>query len=399
MTPPGAVLPGVRRVAVFTGNRAEYGLLHPVLRALAADPRLDYRLVVSGAHLKDEFGRTVDEITADGFAIHARVAIDMPEDSLFGTAQAIGSGVLGLSRALAELQPDLALIYSDRYEGFAACIAATQMGIPTAHVEGGDYTEGGALDDSVRHAMTKLAHLHFTTNAPAAERVRRLGEEPWRVSLVGLPALDRIRAGDFAPAAAVRSRFGLDPSRPLIVFTQHAIATEYADAADQVRPSLEALEEAGHRWGCHVIVTAPNDDAGGRRIMQELDRFAARGLPFVQVHRSLGRAFYHGVLALAAVCAGNSSSGVKETPAFRCPAIDIGTRQQGRLRAANVLHVGYDRQQILAAIDTCLHDDTFRRTVATCDNPYGGGQAGERIADILATVPLDQRLLRKAMSY
>jgi UDP-N-acetylglucosamine 2-epimerase (non-hydrolysing)/GDP/UDP-N,N'-diacetylbacillosamine 2-epimerase (hydrolysing) len=291
------------------------------------------------------------------------------------------------------------LVYSDRYEAFAACIAATQMGIPTAHLEAGDYTEGGALDDSVRHAMTKLAHLHFATNEPAAERVRRMGEEPWRVSMVGLPALDRIVADDYTKANVVRERFGLDENRPLLLFTQHAVATEFDRAVEQVRPSLAALEEAGGRWNCQILMTGSNDDAGGRRIMEELERFASRGLPFVQLHRSLGRSHYHGVLAIADACIGNSSSGIKETPALRCPTINIGTRQQGRLRGGNVIETDYDRAEIVAAIDRCLHDEAFLARVAAGENPYGCGQAGTRVAEILATVSLDGHLLRKRMTY
>ncbi len=182
-----------KKVAIFTGNRAEYGLQYPIIKAIAADPRFEYFLLVSGAHLKEDFGRSLDEIEADGFEVHAEVKIDMPEDSLYATAQAIGSGVLSLSKILADIRPDYLIVYADRFEGFSAVIAGTQMGIPTAHVEGGDYTEGGALDDFVRHAMTKLAHLHFTTNEQAAERVRRMGEEPWRVFNVGFPALDLIK--------------------------------------------------------------------------------------------------------------------------------------------------------------------------------------------------------------
>ena len=153
-----------RRIAIFTGNRAEYGLQYPIIKAISEDPRLDYRLLVSGAHLKQDFGRTLREIEDNGFTIHAQVRIDMPEDTLVATAQAIGSGVINVSRVLAESKPDAFVVYADRFDSFAAIIAGTQMGIPTAHVEGGDYTEGGALDDTVRHAMTKLAHLHFTTN-------------------------------------------------------------------------------------------------------------------------------------------------------------------------------------------------------------------------------------------
>ena len=150
----------------------------------------------------------MQEIRADGFEVHAQVAIDMPEDTLFATAQAIGSGIVSLSHALDELRPDFLVVYADRFEGFAAVVAGTQMGIPTAHVEGGDYTEGGALDDSVRHAMTKLAHLHFTTNEQAAERVRRLGEEPWRVFNIGFPALDLVAVGNYAGRDEVYRDFG-----------------------------------------------------------------------------------------------------------------------------------------------------------------------------------------------
>ena len=166
-----------RRIAVFTGNRAEYGLLFPVLKAISIHPALDYRLVVAGAHLDPNFGRTVAEIEADGFVVHAQAAINLDGDTLLATAKAIGSGICLVADMLARLEPDLFVVYADRFEGFSALIAATQMGIPTAHIEGGDVTEGGALDDSVRHAMTKLAHLHFTTNADAARRIRAMGEE------------------------------------------------------------------------------------------------------------------------------------------------------------------------------------------------------------------------------
>ncbi len=169
-----------RRIAVFTGNRAEYGLQYPILRALAADPRFEYFLLVSGAHLQEDFGRTITEIEQDGFHIYRQVKIEMEQDTLAATARAIGSGVLSVSRILEELKPDFLLVYADRFEGFSAVIAGSQMNVAVAHVEGGDCTEGGALDDSVRHAMTKLAHLHFTTNEQASERIRRLGEEPWQ---------------------------------------------------------------------------------------------------------------------------------------------------------------------------------------------------------------------------
>jgi UDP-N-acetylglucosamine 2-epimerase (non-hydrolysing)/GDP/UDP-N,N'-diacetylbacillosamine 2-epimerase (hydrolysing) len=388
-----------KKVAIFTGNRAEYGLQYPIIKAIAADPRFEYFLLVSGAHLKEDFGSSLDEIKADGFEVHAEVKIDMPEDSLYATAQAIGSGVLSLSEILADLRPDYLIVYADRFEGFSAVIAGTQMGIPTAHVEGGDYTEGGALDDFVRHAMTKLAHLHFTTNEQAAERVRRMGEEPWRVFNVGFPALDLIKDGNYGRPEEMRERYGLDPERPVLIFTQHSVATEFGEAGDQVKPALAALEEAAGERGCQVIVTYPNDDAGGRRIIGEIEKFKKRRVPGIQVHMSLGRYNYHGVLGIAAACIGNSSSGIKETPVFRCPCINVGSRQRGRLRSENVIDVDYDQGRIKNAIWRCLDDEEFLEQVKNCVNPYGSGDAGPKIADALAATEINKALIQKKMTY
>ena len=184
-----------RLIAVFSGNRAEYGLLYPILRAIREHSRLDYRLIISGAHLDSDFGQTKSEIGKDGFEIHAEVDLDMSGEGSSVTGQAIASGILGMSSVLHDLNPDVVVVYADRFEGFSAMIAATQMNIPSAHIEGGDITEGGALDDSVRHAMTKLAHLHYTSNSQASNRVLAMGEDPWRVKTVGFTAIDLIMEG------------------------------------------------------------------------------------------------------------------------------------------------------------------------------------------------------------
>jgi UDP-hydrolysing UDP-N-acetyl-D-glucosamine 2-epimerase len=392
-----------RIVAVFTGNRAEYGLQYPILRAIAAHPDLEYRLIVSGAHLDPMFGRTRAEIEADGFTIHAEVKIEMGMDSRLSTARAIATGVASTAEALARLAPDLLVVYADRFEGFAAVIAGTQSNVPTAHVEGGDITEGGALDDSVRHAMSKLAHLHFTTNQQATNRVLAMGEEPWRVHTVGFPAIDLIADGNFAGPADIAAKLGIDPSKPVLLFTQHSVTTEFEQAADQLAPSLAALERLALD-GVQVVATYPNNDVGGQRIVAALDAFAARGIPGVQVHRSLGRWLYHGVLALArdparkVACVGNSSSGIKETPAFGCPTVNIGSRQQGRLRADNVIDAPYQTQALHAAMVRALDDAAFRAVCRATPNPYGVGDAGPKIAKVLAGVPLGPELLRKGMT-
>jgi UDP-hydrolysing UDP-N-acetyl-D-glucosamine 2-epimerase len=392
-----------RVIAVFTGNRAEYGLQFPILKAIDAHEDLDYRLIVSGAHLDANFGRTLDEIRSDGFEIAAEVKIDLPEDNLFGTARAIGSGVLSMSDALESIRPDMLVVYADRFEGFAAVIAGTQSNTPTAHVEGGDITEGGALDDSVRHAMTKLAHLHFTTNEQSTARILAMGEEEWRVHTVGFPVIDLIGDGNYASPDELASQFGIDPDRPIVVFTQHSVTTEYQSAVAQLAPSLEAIGRLASE-GVQVLATYPNNDAGGRRIIDELTCLRDRGLDNVQVRPSIGRYAYHGILALAhdpgrkVACVGNSSSGIKETPAFMCPAVNIGSRQDGRLRGDNIIDAGYDAEAIYDAVRRCFDDEMFRRTCRETANPYGTGGAGPKIAETLARVALDNRLLNKKMT-
>lgn len=392
-----------RTIAIFTGNRAEYGLQYPILRAVDRHPDLDYRLLVSGAHLDPHFGRTLDEIRDDGFRIDAEITIEMDAGSLFATAQAIGSGIIEISKVLAELRPDMMVVYADRFEGLAAVVAATQMNVPTAHIEGGDLTEGGALDDSVRHAMTKLSHLHFTTNQQASNRIMAMGEEPWRVHTVGFPAIDLISEGRFAGAEEIVERLGLDLDRPIALFTQHSVTTEFDQAAVQLEPSLTAIEQLAET-GIQFILTYPNNDAGGQQIIRRLEQFRESAVPNTQVHRSLGRHLYHGVLALAqnkthrVVCVGNSSSGLKETPAFHCPTVNIGSRQEGRLRGENVLDADYDGAAISRTIQRCLFDEEFRAQCQRAENPYWLGNAGPKITEVLATVPLDQRLIRKKMT-
>lgn len=392
-----------RIIAVFTGNRAEYGLQYPILRAINNHPSLEYRLLVSGAHLDSNFGGTLKEIHNDGFRVDAEISIEMDAKSLYGTAQAIGSGIIEISKSLQKIKPDIMVVYADRFEGFAAVIAATQMNIPTAHIEGGDLTEGGALDDSVRHAMTKLAHIHFTTNQQASNRLLAMGEENWRVHTVGFPAIDLISEGKYAESSEVSKKLDLDLSRPILLFTQHSVTTEYDLAAAQLKPSLAAIEDLA-KDGIQVILTYPNNDAGGSQIIESLELFKARYLTNTQVHRSLGRHIYHGVLALAKnpmikiACIGNSSSGLKETPAFKCPTVNIGSRQEGRLRGENVLNVDYKSSQITDAVKRCLFNETFRQQCQNAPNPYWLGDAGPKIAEVLATVPLGKSILRKRMT-
>jgi len=391
-----------RVIAVFTGNRAEYGLQFPVLKAIDRHPNLEYKLIVSGAHLDENFGSTLDEIAKDGFHIDAEVKIEMDASTLEANVQAIGTGILSVGEAIKKIQPDMMVVYADRFEGFAAVIAATQMNIPTAHIEGGDLTEGGALDDSVRHAMSKLSHLHFTTNLQASNRLLGMGEEEWRIHTVGFPAIDMISEGNYATPGEIIEKLKIDLNNPIVLFTQHSVTTEFELATDQVKPSLEALEVLASR-GVQIIATYPNNDAGGLAIIDKLKALDSRSIVNIQVHRSLGRYLYHGILALAqdmqnrVVCMGNSSSGIKETPVFGCPTVNIGSRQKGRLRGQNVIDADYTKESIIDAVTECIADKKFRKKCSETHNPYYIGDAGKKIAKVLAEVKLDRELIRKKM--
>ena len=389
-------------IAVFTGNRAEYGLQYPVLKAIDEHPNLEYKLIVSGAHLDKNFGSTLDEIAKDGFHIDAEVKIEMDASTLEANVKAIGTGMLSVGEAIKKIQPDMMVVYADRFEGFAAVIAATQMNIPTAHIEGGDLTEGGALDDSVRHAMSKLSHLHFTTNQQASNRLLAMGEEAWRVHTVGFPAIDMISEGNYATPEEVVEKLKIDLNKPVVLFTQHSVTTEFDRAAEQITPSLDALEVLA-KSGVQIIATYPNNDAGGLSIIDKLKVLEAHSIDNIQVHRSLGRYLYHGLLALAldsknrVVCVGNSSSGIKETPVFGCPTVNIGSRQKGRLRGQNVRDEDYKKESIVDAVIGCIEDKDFRKKCSETNNPYYIGNAGKKIAEVLADVPLGRRLIRKQM--
>ncbi len=392
-----------RIIAVFTGNRAEYGLQYPLLKAIDEHPDLECKLLVSGAHLDGDIGSTIEEIQKDGFHIDYEIKIEMSEDSETSTSKAIGSGVLSISEALKEIKPDILVVYADRFEGFAAVIASTQMNIPTAHIEGGDLTEGGALDDSVRHAMSKLSHIHFTTNQQATNRILGMGEESWRVHTVGFPAIDLISEDCYASLDEVSEKLSIDLSLPVVLFTQHSITTEFEQAEEQLLPSLIAMKQLA-KQGVQVILTYPNNDAGGQKIINKLNEIKSEAIKNIQVHKSLGRYLYHGVLALAndvslkVACIGNSSSGIKETPAFGCPTVNIGSRQQGRLRAENVIDAGYDSIEIFNAVRKCFDNEGFRSQCASSTNPYYLGGAGKKMAEVLAKVKLDKALIRKKMT-
>lgn len=383
-----------RKIAVFTGNRAEYGLLNPVIKALSVEDCFDTYLIISGSHLSDSFGRTATEIDTSCVKTVKEINIevssnDKKKDMLLSFSIVVNHGV----DVLNELHPDLIVLAGDRYETFAMAVTAFYMNIPVAHLFGGDLSQGGHLDDSARHSITKLAHLHFTSNEDSYKRILGLGEEPWRVFNVGSTAIDNSINGEYLKPEEIVRELDIDTTSPVIVFTQHPVTTESELSYTQAKESLEALKELGYQ----TIITYPCNDAGGEDIIKAISEY--KNYPFFKIKKSLGWKHYIGLLKIVSVVVGNSSSGIMETPIFRVPCVNIGSRQAGRLQAGNVIDVPYDKDEIKKAIIKAMTDSAFIEKVKKCSNPYGDGGASGKIADILKSIPLNRTLLQKQMTY
>lgn len=381
----------IRRVAVFTGNRAEYGLLRPVIKELADSLCFEVYLIISGSHLSKKYGKTINEIDLEG--INGVFEISFDDENKPCVSDLFSKIVKDGAECICKIQPHFALVAGDRYETFAMAVAAFYNNVPIAHVFGGDLSQGGHQDDSVRHCITKLAHLHFTTNEDSYNRVIGLGEEPWRVFNVGSPAVDNIKNGNYAKPEEIEREFSFDLKKPIIVYTQHPVTTESEKAYDQAKESLLALEELGYQ----TIITYPCNDNGSEDIIRAIHEF--EGNHNFRIRKNLGGRLYLGCLNTASCVVGNSSSGLLETPIFKIPCVNIGTRQAGRLRAENVIDVPYDRQEIKNAILKALNDNVFREIVRNSSNYYGNGRASKNIVNILQTVELGKGLIQKKMSY
>lgn len=381
----------MRKIAIITGTRAEYGILRPVMRAIAAHPKLKLSLIVTGMHLSEEFGLTLKEIEKNGFKPDAKIDELHLKDTGAAMAESIGKTAAAMARALARVRPDFLVVLGDRGEMLAGAVAASYMNVPIAHIHGGEIS--GSIDNSVRHAITKLAHIHFPATKKSAERIIRMGEEPWRVHVVGGPALDSILNEKLLSRAEVSRGYRLDLSKPVLLVLQHSVVPESDKAAEQIRETLEAIVKLRYR----TILIYPNADAGGRRMIRVIEQYKYH--PFISVHKTIPYIDFLSLMRMVSVMVGNSSSGMIEAPSFHLPVVNIGSRETGRERSTNVIDVGYNRKKIVKAIKKALHDKKFRARVKRCKNPYGDGKAGKRIADILSEVKITQRLLQKKPTY
>lgn len=375
----------MRTVCAVTSGRADYGLLHWVLRDIDADPNMQLRLIVTGSHLSSAHGMTVNEIISDGFTVAQAIDIT-PGPSRLDAARSLGLAVGGLAGAFEAEHPDIVLLLGDRFEILGAAAAATVLGLPIAHIAGGDITEG-AFDDAMRHSITKMSHLHFVTNDESARRVRQLGEDPARIHVVGSPGLDTIRRVELMTREELGQNLGFDWRKRNLLVTFHPSTAEVVDPREQLGELLGALDGLGEDVG--LLFTKGNIDPGSDAISADVDAFVASH-PNARAYTSLGQRRYLSAIAAVDAVVGNSSSGLYEVPSFGKPTVDIGDRQQGRLRAASVIHVSVQRERIAEAIR-----QAFELDCSGVVNPYGDGQSAARIHRVLADESGGPALVRK----
>ena len=378
----------MRTIGIVTGSRADYGIYRPLLQDITADASLELLLYVTGTHLSAEFGGTSQAIEADGFPIAERIEVILASDTPQSIAKSMGLGTIGFGQVFSKRRPDLLMVLGDRFEMHAAALAALPFKIPVAHVHGGETTEG-AFDDALRHSMTKLSHLHFASTEVYRQRLIQMGEEPWRVTVSGAMSLDNLTRMSLLPIEALEQRVGrsLRPSPLLVTF--HPTTLEYEAAEWQVTQLVHALEQ----FRRPIVITAPNADTCGRLVQRHLRAFV-QNAPHAVFVDNLGIQAYFSMMAIASVMVGNSSSGILEAMSFQLPVVNIGSRQAGRVRASNVIDVGYETKEILLGVRSALEPER-RRMLLGGSNPYGDGKAASRILCRIKNVPLDDMLLRK----
>ncbi len=383
-----------RNIVLVTGSRSEYGLLRPIALALRNFENVEYGFAVTGCHLVDDYGRTAELVKEEGCPVWGEVP--MYETLGGGFEQlpgALARGVLGLQKVLTERKADMVLVLGDRLEALAGALAGYFKRLAVAHVHGGETTDHH-MDDSTRHAITRFAHLHFPATERSAERLRRMGEEPWRIHRCGAPGLDDIAAAGAPPKEELLARFGLDCKRPFVILLFHPETSAYLEAGSQVRCILEALRD----MGVGILALYPNGDPGSELIVQELKRFEAEapaGSFFLAQH--LKRKEFLQALKTADALVGNSSCGLIEASFTKTPTLNVGQRNRNREHGANVRFVPVEKQAIARALREIL-SPAFRSSLSGAPCPWGDGRAGERIARVLAEVRLDDRLLSKRLT-
>ena len=373
-----------RKICVVTGTRAEYGLLRRLLLILKNDPQIELQLVVTGSHLSPSHGMTVDEIESDGFVPVAKLSVDLSDDSKLATVKVMADVTSQIAKTLSSLNPNVVVLLGDRYEILATAQAALILDIPVAHIHGGEITSG-AFDDSIRHAITKLSSLHFVAAEDYARRVVQLGEQPSSVFNVGSLGVENALASKPMNKSDLSKALNVELESPILLVTYHPTTRSTMSVTEEIDQVLSALENFSY---CTIVFTGVNADPGNAEVSTRVAKFVQRDTRLRSLHASLGQNKYLSLLNLCDVVIGNSSSGIIEAPAFGKPTVNIGNRQDGRLRADSIIDVGVTRQEIQTAIETAL-SPTWRERCAKTVSSYTSSNTAQLIADTLKNAELN----------
>lgn len=365
------------KVCVITSARSEYGLMRWLMDDLKNSNYFELQILVTGSHLLESFGFTYREIENDGFKINTKIPFNLDKSDQISIGQASADLTKSLVYELSNLKPDVVMVMGDRYELLSVMTSCIINTIPIAHISGGEITEG-AIDDQIRHAMTKASHFHYVANKVYGERLIQMGEEDWRVCVSGEPGLDNLNRQPIMNFDMLQKDLGINLSNPTAIVTFHPVTLELEELNEQMQQLIIALEQASLDYGLQYLITFPNADAGSKYIIDEWKKFV-KNKPGRKLVKSLGQTRYLSSLKFLSMMIGNSSSGLVEAPSFRLPVVNIGNRQKGRMRGKNVFDVGYTSPEIIKGIERSIKWD---RT-AYCFNPYGDGMASKKIIEHL----------------
>lgn len=384
----------IKNIAVVTGTRAEYGILKPLLKKIKNSPDFKLELVITGMHLLRRYGLTIKEIEHDGFKTDKKVIMyDQAEgrDRYYG--ESLARGIKNFTKIFLKIRPDILIVLGDRLEPLAAALAAANLVIPIIHLHGGEKTDSGHIDESIRHALTRFSHIHLVATKKCRERLLKMGEESWRIFNVGALGLDSILNYSKISRQELFKKFKLDYKQKFILFVFHPVFNEAGKIGRQTKEALSALEQLK----LQSIIIYPNNDAGAKDIIKEINKY--KNLPFIKIYPNLNHEDYAGLLNQADILLGNSSSGIIEAPSLKLAVVNIGLRNTGREHADNVIFVKPKKNDIVKAVSTALVDKKFKIKLKRCRNPYGDGKTAARIIKILKKIKLDKKLMVKLITY
>jgi UDP-hydrolysing UDP-N-acetyl-D-glucosamine 2-epimerase len=381
----------MRKIAVVTGTRAEYGLLYWVIKKIHKAPELELQLIVTGMHLSPEFGLTVRKIEKDEFPITERVEMLLSSDTESAISTSMGLGMIGFAKAYERLRPDILLVLGDRFEILSTVAAAIPFRIPIAHIHGGESTTG-SMDEQFRHAITKMSHIHFASTEKYKNRIAQMGELPERIFCFGSPGLDNIYKLELKKKRELFEEIGIPCNKKIGIVTYHPVTLDKNSAKEQIKELLNSLDRFKDIFW---VFTMPNADTEGRSIISAIEAFTRKRLANGKAFTSLGSLNYLSLLKYSSIMVGNSSSGLLESPSFKLPVVNIGDRQDGRTRSINIIDIKECRKDnIEAAIEKALGEE-FEIGLKGMENIYGAGNASEKIVEKLKTMSLDSNLIKK----